>query len=66
MGQNALNTVDEMTRALEDMELVIRKIKSDLALIKQLAGREEARDYSGIPYRRHISHKVVLARSVSN
>ncbi len=66
MGQPNINTVEEMTRAIEDMELVLNKLKSDLALIKQLAGREEARDYSGVSYRHRKHRKVTLARSVSN
>ncbi len=62
----ALNTVDEMTRAVEDMELVLSKLKSDLTLIKELAGREEARDYSGIPYRHTKPRSKALANAVRN
>ena len=62
----ALNSVEEITRAIEDMEFVLKQLKADLALIKQLSSRREARDLSGIPHRRRRGQPASITHAIRN
>ena len=66
MAPLVLDNIEEMARAIEDMEIVLKRLKSELELIKRLAGWENAGDCSRRTVRkRHLRPTVPEASGIN-